>query len=129
MALFKVLALCQFTKYSNFIWLQLIFEQKPCILGPIKEETPWPNWHWPKHFKFLWFFPSLGARSPCTSSCKGNGPFPTDHKCIPLTCCTGQPCFNFKNYSPHCFRNSLSKILKFVVAIIRWMSLKIVNIN
>ena len=37
--------LCQFTKYCNFIWIQLIFEQKPCFLGPIKQGTPWPNWH------------------------------------------------------------------------------------
>ena len=37
--------LCQSTKYSNFIWLLLIFEQKPCFLGPIKRETPWRNWH------------------------------------------------------------------------------------
>ena len=36
---------CQFTKYSNFIWLLLIFVQKPCFLGPIKQETPWRNWH------------------------------------------------------------------------------------
>ena len=32
--------LCQFTKYSTFIRLLLIFEQKPCFLGPIKRETP-----------------------------------------------------------------------------------------
>ena len=37
--------LCQITKYSNFIWLLLIFVQKPCFLGPIKQETPWRNWH------------------------------------------------------------------------------------
>ena len=37
---------CQFTKYSNFIWIQLIFEQKPCFLRPIKWETPWRNWHY-----------------------------------------------------------------------------------
>ena len=38
--------LCQFTKYSNFIRLLLIFEQKPCFLRPIKQETPWRNWHY-----------------------------------------------------------------------------------
>ena len=46
LAFFEALALCQFTKYSNFIWKQLIFEQKPCFLGPIKQETPWRNWHY-----------------------------------------------------------------------------------
>ena len=40
MALFEALALCQFTKYNNFIWIQLIFDQKSCFLGPIKQETP-----------------------------------------------------------------------------------------
>ena len=45
LALFEALALCQFTKYSNFIWTQLIFEQKLCFLGSIKRETPWRNWH------------------------------------------------------------------------------------
>ena len=33
----------QFRKDSNFIWIQLIFDQKPCFLGPSKLETPWPN--------------------------------------------------------------------------------------
>ena len=28
-------------KDSNFIWLQLIFKQKPCFLGPIEQETSW----------------------------------------------------------------------------------------
>ena len=32
--------LCQFTKYSNFI-----FELKTCFFGPIRQETPWRNWH------------------------------------------------------------------------------------
>ena len=36
----------QFTKYSNFTWIKLIFEKKPCILGPIKQETQWHNWHY-----------------------------------------------------------------------------------
>ena len=27
------------------IWLQLIFDQKPCSLEPSNLETPWPNWH------------------------------------------------------------------------------------
>ena len=30
--------LCQFTNYSNFIWLLVIFEQKPCFLGPSREK-------------------------------------------------------------------------------------------
>ena len=46
LALFEALSLCQFTRYSNFIWIQLIFEQKPCFLGPIKREIPWRNWHY-----------------------------------------------------------------------------------
>ena len=37
--------LWQFKKYSNFIWLLLIFVQKSCFLGPIKQETPWRHWH------------------------------------------------------------------------------------
>ena len=37
--------LCQFTNYCNFIWLKLIFEQKPGFWGPIKRETLWRNWH------------------------------------------------------------------------------------
>ena len=45
LALFEALMLCQFSKYSNFIWIQLIIEQKPCFLGPIKQESPWRNWH------------------------------------------------------------------------------------
>ena len=28
--------LCQFTKYSKLIWLQLIFDQMPCFFWPIK---------------------------------------------------------------------------------------------
>ena len=37
LALFEALALCQFTKDSNFT---VIFDQKPCFLGPTKLETP-----------------------------------------------------------------------------------------
>ena len=46
LALFEALKLCQFTKYNNFIWLQLIFEQNTCFLGSIKRETPWRNRHY-----------------------------------------------------------------------------------
>ena len=28
----------------------LIFDQKPCFLGPIKLEIPWPNWHVSKQY-------------------------------------------------------------------------------
>ena len=30
-------------KYRNFSWLKLIFEKRPCFLGPSKLET-WTNW-------------------------------------------------------------------------------------
>ena len=34
-----------FTKFADFIWVQYIFGQKSCYLGPTIFEIPQPNWH------------------------------------------------------------------------------------
>ena len=47
MELFEALVLWQFKKYSNFIDIL-------AKTGPIKQETPWCNWHYLSYKSFDW---------------------------------------------------------------------------
>ena len=41
-------------KIQQFHLNKLIFEQKPCFLGPFKQEPPWRNWYY-----YTWLFEIL----------------------------------------------------------------------